>query len=218
MTTSTVPLLGIEPAQREIDNRIRENRNALKERGETALGHLVYAALGHASVAISHPDQTLGKGIEIYHSKTNDKWIDEANSVVTKVWLWAKRNPIKVSLLMVSLAISAFKAKVMGQYMLDVAASFCAWSRKQPLYIRFWGFVGLMSVRLIVSTLVPPTSPVFGIIIQAATPDEQKWTAMPCFVLASAVAGAWPYILDKFMWVFLHEDLCSQNILQITTH
>jgi len=123
MTTSTVPLLGIEPAQREIDNRIRENRNALKERGETALGHLVYSALGHASVAISHPDQTLEKSIEIYHSKTNDQWIDEANSVVTKVWLWAKRNPIKVSLLMVSLAISAFKAKVMGQYMLDVAAS-----------------------------------------------------------------------------------------------
>merc|ERR1712079_804121 len=58
----------------------------------------------------------------------------------------------------------------------------------------------------VVSTLVPPTSPGFGIIIQAATPDEEKWTAMPCFLLATSVAGAWPYILDKLMWVFLRED------------
>jgi len=104
------------------------------------------------------------------------------------------------------LGISTFKARVMGQYMLNVASSFCAWSRRQPLYLRFFGFVGLMSVRLIVSTLVPPTSPGFGIIIQAATPDDQKWTAMPCFLFASAIAGAWPYILDQFIWMFSRKD------------
>jgi len=59
---------------------------------------------------------------------------------------------------------------------------------------------------LIVSTLVPPTSPGFGIIIQAATPQDEKWTAMPCFLLASAVAGAWPWILDQVIFLFAKED------------
>jgi len=203
------PLLGDEgqrPIQRDIEKSIEENRNALKDSGQMALGHLVYAALEHASAAISHPDQTLEKGIATYRNKTNDQWLDEAKSVLTQVWLWARRNPIKVSFMVIGLGISAFKAKVMGQYMLNIASSFCAWSRRQPLYLRFFGFVGLMSVRLIVSTLVPPTSPGFGIIIQAATPDDQKWTAMPCFLFASAIAGAWPYILDQFIWMFSRKD------------
>jgi len=65
-----------------------------------------------------------------------------------------------------------------------------------------------MSVRLIVSTLVPPTSPGFGIIIQAATPEEEKWTAMPCFLFASAIAGAWPWLLDKLISIVARKDFC----------
>merc|ERR1712124_194575 len=63
-----------------------------------------------------------------------------------------------------------------------------------------------MSVRLIVSTLIPPTSPGFGIIVQAATPDAQKWTAMPFFLLASTVAGACPWLLDKLLQFPRYKD------------
>jgi len=52
---------------------------------------------------------------------------------------------------------------------------------------------------LFVSTLVPPTSPGFGIILQAATPSSEKWTAMPLFLIASTVAGAVPFLLDKLL-------------------
>jgi len=200
------PFLSDEWDEHETDKKIRENRNELKAANVMALGHLIYAALDHASQAISHPDNTLQKGVNMYKSKKPAEWIEEARSVAKGVLSWAHRNPVKVTLMVIGLGISAFKAKTLAQYMLRTAASFCSWSQQQPLAIRFCGFVALMSVRLIVSTLVPPTSPGFGIIIQAATPDEQKWTAMPCFLLASAVAGAWPYILDKVLFVFMQED------------
>merc|ERR1719325_411467 len=108
--------------------------------------------------------------------------------------------------MIVGLGGTAFKASAIGQYMLDAAVGFCAWSKRQNLFVRFWGFVALMSFRLVVSTLVPPTSPGFGIIIQAATPDEEKWTAMPCFLLASAVASAWPWIFDKLVSPVTQKD------------
>jgi len=108
--------------------------------------------------------------------------------------------------MVIGLGSAAFKAKSIGQYMLDVAGGYCSWSRRQNLPVRFCGFVTLMSSRLVVSTLVPPTSPGFGIIIQAATPDEQMWTAMPCFLAASTVAGVWPWLFDKLIQLFTRED------------
>lgn len=71
---------------------------------------------------------------------------------------------------------------------------------------RFCLFVLLMIFRLVVSTLVPPTSPAFGIILQAATPNDDKWTAMPFFLLASTVAGAVPYLMDKILEVMSGKD------------
>jgi len=108
--------------------------------------------------------------------------------------------------MVVGLGGTALQAKAIAQYMLWIAVGFCTWSRRQNLFVRFWGFVILMSIRLVVSTLVPPTSPAFGIIIQAATPDEEKWTSMPCFLAASAVAGAWPWMLDKFLQILTGKD------------
>jgi len=192
--------------EKDVEKIIEETRDALQERKEMALGHLIYAALDHACAGISHPDQTFQKGFEIYRSKPTKVWIADATSVLNNVWMWAKKNPIKVTLLVFGLGISAFKATFLAQYMKNFASSYCSWSKRQPLHIRFCGFVLLMSLRLVVSTLVPPTSPGFGIIIGEATPKEQKWTAMPCFLLSSAFAGACPWILDKLLWVFLRKD------------
>jgi len=193
-------------AEAGIDTVIGDNRKILQKKRVMALGQLVYSALSHAAVAVSHPDQTLEKFINVCKSKSVDQWMDETKSVGIGIWTWAKANVIKVSLMVIGLGISAFKANAISQYMLSVAAYFCAWCKRKPLPVRFLGFVALMSVRLIVSTLVPPTSPGFGIIIQAATPDEEKWTAMPCFLLASAVAGAWPWIFDKLASLVTQKD------------
>jgi len=196
------------PSVIEIDHFIGEIQELLVDNRSMALGHLIYAALDHASAAISHPDQTFAIGIAVYRSKSRSDLIEEATLIFRNVKGWAQRNPVKVTLMVIGLGITAFKAKALAQCMLDTASSFCTWSKNQPLYNRFWGFVALMSVRLIVSTLVPPTSPGFGIIIQAATPQSEKWTAMPCFLLASAVAGAWPWILDKILSLCTRQDFC----------
>jgi len=211
MTGHTEPLLPVantssQPPQQDLDRLIKTNRDALKQKHVMAILYLVYAALDHASAAICHPDHTIKNGIEFAKKKSRQDWIDEAQLVMGKVWDWAKTNRVKVSLMVVGLGFSAFKAKTMGRRMLDFASSYCEWSRSKPLPVRLGGFLLLMSVRLIVSTLVPPTSPGFGIIVQAATPDNEKWTAMPCFVIASAVAGAWPWILDNIIQVFTKED------------
>jgi len=186
--------------------QIKETRDSLKEKGKMAITHLIYAALDHAAEGISHPIHTVKNGIEFARKKTLKEWLGDAKSVTLRVWAWAKRNPIKVSLMVVGLGYSAFKAKTMTAYMTDISKKYMTWSKNAPLPTRFLGFVALMSVRLIVSTLVPPTSPAFGIIITKATPNEQQWTAMLCFLLASALAGAWPYIFDKFLQLFTKKD------------
>jgi len=186
--------------------RLRRPEKDCKLMGHMALGHLVYATLDHASMAICHPDDVFIRARQTANSKTKDEWGQELKDVVSKVKHWVSKHPWKVALMVIGLGSTAFKAKTIGQHMLDVAVGYCVWSRRQNLFIRFWGFVALMSVRLVVSTLVPPTSPSFGIIIQAATPDEQMWTAMPCFLAASAVAGAWPWLFDKLLQLFTRQD------------
>merc|ERR1719386_320172 len=86
------------------------------------------------------------------------------------------------------------------------AQHFINWGATTTPTRRFGGFVVLMILRLVISTLVLPTSPAFGIIIQAATPEDEKWTAMPFFLLASTVAGAFPYAMDKILQVCLRKD------------
>jgi len=196
----------IEPTKEEIEKLIEDTRDLLDEARQMALGHLVYEVLDHASASISHPDTAFWAVYNVYKHKSHEQWVEEATSLWSKVKQWAEENRTKVIILVLGLGISAFYAKAMAQCMLGAAASFCSWSQRQAFPVRFCGFVALMSVRLIVSTLVPPTSPGFGIIIQAATPVEQKWTAMPCFLLASAVAGACPYVLDTIAWLFTDKD------------
>merc|ERR1719480_526146 len=133
-------------------------------------------------------------------------WWQEVKDMAVRVKDWAKRNPCKAALMVIGLGGTAVKAKTIGHYMLRVTVGYCAWSRRQNIFVRFCGFVALMSIRLLVSTLVPPTSPGFGIIIQAASPVKEKWTAMPCFLAASAVAGAWPWLLDKLLQIFTKKD------------
>merc|ERR1719443_172876 len=88
----------------------------------------------------------------------------------------------------------------------NLAQNFIKWGTTTTPTCRFAGFVVLMMLRLVISTLVPPTSPAFGIIIQAATPEDEKWTAMPFFLAASTVAGAFPYLCDKVFQICCGED------------
>jgi len=108
--------------------------------------------------------------------------------------------------MVVGLGGTAYKATTIGLLMTDNAQSFIDWGHSTTTINRFLGFVGLMTARLAISTLVPPTSPGFGIILQAATPDSEKWTAMPFFLAASTIAGAAPYLLDKVLQVCFRED------------
>jgi len=54
----------------DADEVIASTRTTLQIEGQMALGHLVYASLDHASMAISHSDDTLGK---MAKSKTMDE-------------------------------------------------------------------------------------------------------------------------------------------------
>merc|ERR1719231_1669034 len=84
----------------------------------------------------------------------------------------------------------------MTLFIKNKAQKFIDWGLSTTPTNRFVAFILLMMLRLVMSTLVPPTSPAFGIIIQAATPESEKWTAMPLFLLASTAAGGLPYTLD----------------------
>jgi len=191
-----------------LDDTIDRLRTKMQHEGHLALPGLVLASLDHAVMAISHPDEALGKVMEMARSKTRHERVLEVKAVIENLKVWVKNIPLKVTLMVMGLGGTAFKAKAIGQFMLDAAEGFCMRSRRQNLFVRLWDFVALMSVRLVVSTLVPPTSPGFGIIIQAATPDEQKWTAMPRFLVASAIAGAWPWVFDKLLQCFTGKDFC----------
>jgi len=134
----------------DVDEIITSTRTTLQAEGHMALGHLVYASLDHASMAISHPDLTFCKAWKMAKSKTSDEWRQQLNKVTAKVKGWAARNPVKVTLMVIGLGGTAFKAKTISHYMLDTAVGFCAWSKRQNLFVRFWGFVALMSIRLVV--------------------------------------------------------------------
>lgn len=100
-----------------------------------------------------------------------------------------------------------FKSGTIKGIITDKSLQFVTWCRSASTLERFMAFVLLMVARLFVSTLVPPTSPAFGIIIQMSTPEDSAWTAMPFFLLASTLAGATPWLLDKLVELFCKEDL-----------
>lgn len=106
----------------------------------------------------------------------------------------------------IGLGVAIAESKTMTMLMFLYLQDFIAWCQLASAGQRFLAFVVLMMVRLIVSTVLPPTSPAFGIILQAATPEAEKWTAIPFFLAASTIAGATPYVLDKLIQLFVCKD------------
>lgn len=177
-------------------------RNKMSEDGEMAFPSLCSQALRHASEGITHLPSKAFAFASMILSVNSQDWIDlrrNAGHVVEDLKTWLTANYIKAICMFLGLGITVYKAKTICLFMTDQAQYFIAWGRLATPPQRFLGFVMLMVVRLCVSTLVPPTSPAFGIIIQAATPETEKWTAMPFFLAASTVAGALPYLLDKVL-------------------
>jgi len=115
------------------------------------------------------------------------------------------RNPCRSACMVLGLGGTVVKAKSIASYLYVGAADFIVWGQSLSTGMRFVACVALMASRLCISTLVPPTSPAFGIIMQAATPAAEKWTAMPFFLLSSTVAGAAPYVLDRIAQVFTRQ-------------
>lgn len=212
----TQPLLSLRPAKTlewtdsygdKLD--VDSVRYFLKDTKQKAVTTLIYHALEHASSGITHTDekiQELYKAVMELGNQGREKLKKDAMAVAGGIWQWMCENKIKTALMFIGLGGTAYKAKTIGNGMQTAAQSFINWGKSTTWYMRFVGFIVLMTIRLVVSTVVPPTSPGFGIILQAATPEDSKWTAMPLFLLASTIAGAAPWILDKILEKVTRED------------
>jgi hypothetical protein len=192
-------------------------RRMMVQSGETAVGPLCYAALQHAAEGITHSDRKIAcacKAIGTASKGDARNLARQCEGLARGMLDWMATNPIKSILMVAGLGGSAYEATRIANLMEGRAESFTEWGRSTTTPVRFIGFCGLMTVRLLVSTLVPPTSPAFGIIIQAATPETEKWTAMPLFLAASAVAGAVPYLVDKTVELFTGTDFAFTSLMK----
>lgn len=196
-------------ARCDTDHEINQGRETLNSQGEMAVAQLCGSALKHAAETITHADEKL---ISVFgYVTTMDKQqycglLMRCREAAAEMWEWMLAHRLQAILLVFGLGGTAYKAKTIAKFMEASASGFIAWGKATTTTKRFFGFVGLMIARLGISTLVPPTSPGFGIILQAATPESEKWTAMPLFLAASTVAGAIPYVFDKVAQIFVHED------------
>jgi len=201
--------LARNPSISDLDNEVSKERNRLVGSGEMAVGHLCYAALEHASEAITHTDQKI---CAVFAWLGTPGKVGEscrmAGGIMKDIMGWMMSNPIKTFLMFAGLGGTVYKGKTISAFMKDKGQFFIDWSTSESTSRtqRFMGFCALMTVRLFVSTLVPPTSPAFGIIITKATPENDKWTAMPFFLAAATVAGVMPYLLDKVFQICTGED------------
>jgi len=201
----------------EIDEQINEVRDMLKSHGEMAVTELCYAALEHAADSITHADQKVIAVFETVRAMDKQQWstvLQQSRHVAQEVKKWMMANPCKTSLLVIGLGGTACKKTTISNFMKGASRGFIEWGNTATIPERFLGFVGLMVVRLGISTLVPPTSPGFGIILQAATPEAEKWTAMPMFLAASTVAGAVPYVMDKTIQGLGHGDFAFTRFMK----
>jgi len=201
----------------EIDEQINEVRDMLKSHGEMAVTELCYAALEHAADSITHADQKVIAVFETVRAMDKQQWstvLQQSRHVAQEVKKWMMANPCKTSLLVIGLGGTACKKTTISNFMKGASRGFIEWGNTATIPERFFGFVGLMVIRLGISTLVPPTSPGFGIILQAATPEAEKWTAMPMFLAASTVAGAVPYVMDKTIQGLGHGDFAFTRFMK----
>jgi hypothetical protein len=85
------------------------------------------------------------------------------------------------------------------------------WSQAQNVLMVFLGFIGVMASRLYISTVLPPTSPIFAALVALATPEGQHWITMPLFLLASTIVGALPTLFDKMIMLVTRQDFVYSN-------
>lgn len=189
----------------------------LQANGDMAVVQLCSAALKHAAEGITHPERKIAAAISRLRNSDAQQRAElqaHAGQLIADLRSWLMANRVKALLMVLGLGLTAFKAKTIGSFMEDNAQNFIHWGQSATTGVRFLGFVGLMAARLFVSTVVPPTSPAFGVILQAATPAAEKWTAMPLFLAASTVAGALPYLLDRFFQIFLRKDFMFTSCMK----
>jgi len=93
--------------------------------------------------------------------------------------------------------------QTIGLFMKNQTQSFIDWSLGTNRLCRLLGFIPLMMARLIISTLIPPTSPGFSIIVQVQLPRMKNGRRCRFFLIASTVAGILPWFMDQ-VFEFLH--------------
>merc|ERR1712232_1215068 len=142
--------------------------------------------------------------MKINHFRKSIFATNTATSKVQGLWEdftgWLSENKINAALMFIGFAVALAESKKLKTLIMDQSAAFVDLGQSMTEdWQLFLLFVVLMCVRLVVSTLVPPTSPAFAAILGLATPDDKKHLTMPFFLGASTVAGAIPWTLDKLL-------------------
>merc|ERR1712232_927553 len=125
---------------------------------------LCYTALEHVCEAVTHSDHK----IQSVCRMTKADWLHcraHAKRLAGEMKAWVLLNPWMTFFMLVGLGGTAFKSKTIAKWMESQAESFTKFAQSRNNYQRFGLIVVLMVLRLFVSTLVPPTSPAFSVIV-----------------------------------------------------
>ncbi|CAK0802837.1 unnamed protein product, partial [Prorocentrum cordatum] len=183
-----------------------KTRDELHESGETVMfSHILLPVLAHGSRLIYAPDEVVahiaGKVFGMVSTACTASTVDarkfsdnlprDVKKLMKEYW------PIMVSFTIGVLIFHRY-AQTLKCAMQNTFLGWADWNREMGMVARFFSISALMVVRLIVSNVLPFTSPAFAYLIAKSQPEGEGVAGTFYLLACSMPAGALIPLLDTF--------------------
>ena len=221
----------VEGHQQDVDGEepdvdfYEQTYQSLNEEDRVLLFDIAWGLVKHAAHGSTNSDRsqiTVAKEfVELARNpEKRAEYVAFFNKHFTALKTWGRENRVKAVLLLLSMGgfvlskdiLKKLCLEYIGPYNESYANPEVNWSS------RLTWFTTLMVLRLFVTVVVPPLSPLFAALIDDGVPETQQALAMPAFLAASTLAGAAPQTLDFVVTAIAHHLLAPRLGPRFETH
>lgn len=212
---ASTPAPACMTGQKSLQEQITENRNNLlktENKGPTIVkDYMLKPILRHTSHLIYAPEDAV-RQLLLFLGSVNP-FEDGIGETWSRIWGFFKRKArdpfFWVFAMFVAIGIAMFVTKGTSIKCLlqDVFMGWAEWNRAATIPVRFISICVMMILRLLVSNVLPFTSPAFAYLIAKSQPDNLEWQGTFYLLVCSMPAGLVIPIMDYvFSLCFKPED------------
>jgi len=215
-----------------LPEQIERTRDKLELDGGTILfSHILLPVAAHGSHLIFAPDEVFWHlACQVWSLKSAA--VDTAQSVLSRgsenfrAMTWESvpsrmRNNMDKCFILLSLMPASYIFHYHGAalkcQLQNTFVGWADWNREVGALSRFVSISGMMSARMIISNILPFTSPAFAYLIAKSQPEGQEWAGTFFLLACSMPAGALVPLLDKLAEIMFRKKFLITSFAGIVT-